>query len=142
MADPGQARAYAEWAVNGSITNAASNGATARTAPFAAFHRDYRPTVFYFSPTGADATGSSTATYRQLLVLNGGTSGTGTQVLASLNLVASLASWGTRAFTVNTSVTVASNSVIYFKQTTVGSGDHANCVMPAASIFGAVEFIG
>ena len=138
----GQARAYAEFHMKATHASTASNGASARIGILGIAHRDFRPTQFYWTPTGADATGSSGVTYRQMVIYNGGTSGTGTQVLASLNLVASLASWGTRAFSAVTSATVLKDSVIYGVQTTVGSGDHANCVMVAGEVHGVLEFIG
>lgn len=121
--------------------SAASNGATARGGQFGPFGFGIRPTAAFWCPTGADATGSSSATYRNVQIINGGTAGTGTTVVASLALSASLASLGQRAMVVDTTQTVASNEILYFKQVTVGSGDHANCVMPAGQVSLAYEIL-
>ena len=75
----------------------------------------------HWEPTGADAAGTSAASFRTLTIRNGGSSGTGTTVLASLVLSASLASNTIRAFTVGSAATFAAGDVICAHQAATGT---------------------
>jgi hypothetical protein len=65
-------------------------------------------------------TATSSATYRRLTVVNGGSAGTGTTIMASANITASIASRGTKAFTTTANNTANSGEILYFSQATVG----------------------
>ena len=103
----------------------ASNGAAARLDSLGPFDHNIRVRNVYWQPTAADHAMTSTASYRQLTLRNGGAAGTGTAIIGSLNLTATLASLGVRAFTMDSTATVASGAQIYLSHGTVG-GDHAN----------------
>lgn len=127
MAAVGAAMIMNEHRERFDVSSVASNGAAARIGIFYV-NRDARLKSVIYTPTGADyatATGA-TASYRRLTVVNGGTAGTGTTVLASLNPTASVASWGSRAFTLattsatDTSATVASGGAFVISHSTVG----------------------
>lgn len=132
------------------ITHAstASNGAGAVIQRFAPFGgAGVRIKEAYWSPTGGDqathGTASTSASYRRLQVLNGGTAGTNTtNIIASLNITASIASLGTKAFTsVDTTNTVASNEIVYVSQLTVGGDDNEGTVLRAGSLSLTYELI-
>ena len=75
----------------------------------------------WWEPTGADAAGTSAASFRTLTIRNGSTDGLGTAVLASLVLSASLASNTTRAFTLATTPTFSAGQVIAAHQAATGT---------------------
>ena len=66
-------------------------------------------------------TATSSASYRRINLYNGGTAGTGTTIIASLNITASIASRGTKAFATTTNNTVAGGGVLFFSALTVGA---------------------
>jgi hypothetical protein len=114
--------------------SAASNGANARLGQVGPFPFDIRLRAGWWSPTGADSDATSTASYRRLSVYNGGSAGTGTATasrMASLNLTASQASLGAVAFVVDSTVTAASGSILYFSQETVGGAESNGTVLRA-----------
>lgn len=138
------------------VTNAAvaSNGANARVGGFV-------PSTVYggrirsmtWIPEGADNSAASAVTYRQLAIYNGGTSGSGTATamrLASINLTATVASYGKAAGTVVYSATGASaasgtfaaGEVLYLNQITVGGTDATHSVLAAGRFEIEIEFIG
>jgi hypothetical protein len=136
----------------------ASNGANARLGMFGPFAHDIRVRNAWWTPTGADAAGTQTATYRRLSMYNGGSSGTLTATgsgtatglqgrIASLNLnpTVSFASLGPVAMTVidatGTSLLVASGNIIYFSQETVGGTDANGTVLPAGQFSVAFEVV-
>lgn len=125
----------------------ASNGANARLGQFYV-SRDIRVKSAVWMPTGANqatvGTATTSATYRRLELYNGGTSGTVTATasrIGSLNLTASLASLGSRGFTIDTTVTAASGSILYFSQSTVGGTDNDGTILAAGSISFVYETI-
>jgi len=116
------------------VASAASNGANAKQADgvIGPFPWDVRIRAVNYVPTQGDvdvSTATSTASYRQLILYNGGTIGTITATashIASLNLTSSLASYSSRAFgTVSTAVSMASGEMAYLSQLTKGAA-HAN----------------
>lgn len=116
------------------VASVASNGANARLAQFGPFPFDIRLRAGWWQPTGADQDATSTASYRRLSVYNGGTAGTATATasrMASLNLTASIASFGTASFAVDSTVTVASGQTLYMSQETVGGAESNGTVLRA-----------
>lgn len=132
-----------------SHASTASNGANARQVQFGPFDRDIRVKKVYWSPTSANqathGTATTSATYRRIELFNGGTAGTvstSASRIASLNITASLAQYGTRAFTtVDTTLTVASGAVMYFSQSTVGGTDDDGTALAAGNISVTYETI-
>jgi hypothetical protein len=111
----------------------ASNGANALVGLVDIAPSNARLRAAWWAPTGRDQ-GNNTASYRLLKVINGGTAGTGTAVVASLALSASKASLGPVAMTVVTSATIASGAALYFSQETVGGTDATGTVLRAGSV--------
>lgn len=112
-----------------SHASVASNGANATYggAGVAAKWRapqDCRILSVWWEPHGADSDANNTASYRNLLLYDGGADATGTASLASLSLTATLASDTQRAFTMAGTATVDQGDVVYASQLTVG-GAHA-----------------
>ncbi|MDE2106851.1 MAG: hypothetical protein KGL39_57075 [Patescibacteria group bacterium] len=78
-------------------------------------------------------TATTSATYRQFVLVNAGTSGTGTATLASLNQTASQAAGPARAFTLASTVTAPAGAVIQLQQVTVGGTDNDGTIVQAGS---------
>ena len=83
------------------------------------------------------ATSISSASYRRHVIGNGGSAGTATTILASLNATSSAAASGSRAFSVDTTLTVAAGEIIHYSQLTVGAAtadgtDAAACALQIA----------
>lgn len=90
----------------------------------------------YWEPHGADSAAANASSYRALKLINGGADATGTTVLASINLTASLASNTQRAFTVVSNASsltpsIAAGAVVYASQNTVGGAHSAGTVLVA-----------
>lgn len=86
---------------------------------------------------GASQAATKTASYRRWTVYNGSTDGTGTAVLGSLNLSATLASNATRAFTMQTAtslLTVPAGALVAISQTTVGANEANGTVNVAGGV--------
>lgn len=82
-------------------------------------------------------TAISSASYRRHVIGNGGSAGTATTILASLNATSSAAASGSRAFSVDSTVTVAAGDIIHYSQLTVGAAtadgtDAAACALQIA----------
>lgn len=123
--------------------SAASSGANAYLGQFGPFQHNVRVRNVAWAATSADQ-GANTASYRRLSLYNGGTAGTVTATasrIGSLNLSASQASRGTSAFTIDTTVTVASGAILYFSQETVGGLDATGTVLQAGTLAVAYEII-
>lgn len=128
------------------VTNAAvaSNGANARLGQVGPFPYDIRVRAAWWSPTGADQAATATGSFRRLSFYNGGPAGTATATasrVASLNLVASQASLGAVAMVANTAATVASGSIVYLSQETVGGAEAGGTVLVAGQAHFAYEVI-
>lgn len=108
----------------------ASDGADARYAILRA-PANLKITGAYWVPTGADQT-ADTASYRRLCVVNGGTAGTSTTIVASLNLTASKASFSLNAM--SGTATVASGELIVFSHLTVGGAKDDETVLRAGMV--------
>ena len=111
----------------------ASDGANAVVAS-AAFYapNDIKLTRAWFVPWANQATvgtATTSATYKRLTICNGGTSGTGTTLMASCNLTASVASRGSKAFSTTASNTMSSGEMLYFSQLTVGGTDDDGTIL-------------
>ena len=72
---------------------------------------------------GTIGTATTSATYRRIQICNGGTAGTATTIMASANIVASIASRGSKAFTTTSNNTASGGEMIYFSALTVGGND-------------------
>lgn len=75
----------------------------------------------WWEPTGADSSAASAVSFRTLTIRNGASDGTGTAILASLVLSASLASNTTRAFTLATTPTFSAGQPIYAAHAATGT---------------------
>lgn len=119
----------------------ATNGAGARLVPQFYVDRDTRIKRAYWMPLDQSqatvGSASASASYRRLSIFNGGSAGTVTATasrIASLNLTASLASFGSRAFAVDTTVTAASGSIIYFSQETISTYSNDATILAAGMV--------
>lgn len=118
----------------------ASNSADGRTAQFIP-PRDGRVKSVFWAPLNTaqatKGTATTSASYRRLELYNGGTVGTITTSanrIASLNITASIASSGFRAFqSVDTTVTFTASSLLYFSHTTVGAATADGTELQAGS---------
>lgn len=91
----------------------------------------------YWEPTGANSACTKTASYRLLQLYNASTDGSGTAVLGSLALSATLVSNSQRALTMQTataSLTAAANTLIAVSHISVG-GNEANGTVLVAGAF-------
>lgn len=131
------AREHVHAVANASV---ASNGANARVAAIGPFAHNIRVQNFWWTPLGTDQAGD-TASYRRLTLVNGGAAGTDTVVLASLNLTASHASLGPVAGAPVTAQTVASGTVLYLSQTSIGTASDAETVLVAGQAALAYEIV-
>lgn len=111
----------------------ASNGGAARY-PILVAPQKIRVKGFVYNPYAGDQDINS-ASYRLLTIVDAGPAGTGTVVVASLALTASIASMGTGAGVVATAnQDMDSGDVVVFSQATVG-GDHTTgTVIPASRV--------
>ena len=75
----------------------------------------------WWEATGGDTGGASAVSFRTLTIRNGSSDGTGTAVLGSLVLSATLASNTTRAFTLATTPTFSAGQAIYAAQAATGT---------------------
>lgn len=107
----------------------ASNGAVGRLIEIGVAPHDCRVQAAWWTPTGADQ--GTAASYRNVKLINGGTAGTGTTVVASLALSASAASLTPRAMTTVSSATIPAGAMIYASQDTVGGTDATGTVLRA-----------
>ena len=89
----------------------------------------------WWEPTGADNATAQAASYRRVDLDNGGADGTGTTVLASINLTASLASNTTRALTLATTPTVSKGSIVCASIGATVGGAHASGTLVRAGQF-------
>lgn len=112
----------------------ASNGANAKIAQIGPFPHNIRIRTAQWTPTGADNAATEAASYRRLTLCNGGTTGTSTSIIASLNMTASAASLAPVSMTVDTTNTLAAGQVLVASQETVGAA-HATGTVLAAGQF-------
>lgn len=136
---PGNRQHDANVVANASVASGGANGRIGQAGPFA---QDIRVQNAWWTPTGADSAGSTTASYRRLDLINGGPAGTVTASaarIATLGLTASHASLGPVPMVVDTTVTLASGSIVYFSQSTVGGTDATNTVLVAGQFALAYE---
>ena len=80
---------------------------------------------------GADQTASKTDSYRLMKLVNGGAIGTGTTVLGSVAMSASLASDTQRALTLATTPTVSKGYVVMAAQISIGGNNSNGTVVQA-----------
>lgn len=134
---------YGHGVINlGTVAAIASNGANARPGAvgFVAHHDMRLLSVWKHNLSAAEVTvgtATSSASYRRHMIRNGGSAGTATTIVASLNATASAASLGSRAFAVDSTLTISRGDVVYYDQITVGAAtadgtDAAACGLTAA----------
>lgn len=85
----------------------------------------------WHEPTGADQPAADAASYRTFSLRCGGVDGTGTRILASSNLTASMASNNTRAIDLATNLSVNRGEVVYGAYSATVGGTHAGTVVRA-----------
>ena len=119
--------------VNFSNASVASNGADAviASAAFVA-PNNIKVTNVWFVPwadQSTKGTATTSATYKRINLLNGATSGTGTTIVASCNLTASVASRGSKAFSTTANNTLSSGQMLYFSALTVGGTSNDGTIL-------------
>lgn len=107
---------HASVASDGAAASYNNIGANIWRAP-----QNGRVDSIWWEPTGADSSAASAVSFRTLTIRNGSSDGTGTTVLGSLVLSASLASNTTRAFTLATTPTFSAGQSIYAAQAATGT---------------------
>lgn len=119
----------------------ASNGAAAVLGYFGPFAQDIRVRNVFWTPTVASQAATQSASYRLVSLYNGGTAGTATATsarVANFSASATIASLTPTPFTVvdatGTTQTIASGSLLYFSQTTVGGNDANGTVLVAGNL--------
>ncbi len=130
----------------GSVAAAASNGAGAIPADvaFVAPANIKLLSAWRLNQTASDVTAGtaiSSASYRRMNLLNGGTAGTGTTIMASLNATASAASLTTRAFATTANNTATQGAILYASHLTVGAATADGTDLAASLIFIAYELL-
>lgn len=135
---PGARFSEANIATNATIASGGANGVIGYFGPFA---HPIRVRNVFWVPTTGNQSATQTATFRRIDLINGGTAGTATATsarIASLALTASIASLFPAQMTIvdatGTTETVASGSVLFFSQSTVGGTD-ANGTVLAGGVF-------
>lgn len=118
---------HASVASNGA---AAVIGGTASNAGFWRAPQNIQILDAWWEPIGANNAAASTASYRQISIIDEGPNGAGVTALASLNLTASLASMTTRSLTLAATPTVSKGDVICASQSASGT-DAAATVLQA-----------
>lgn len=126
----------------GSVAAIASNGANAKPGAvgFVAPANLRILSAWKHNLSAAEVTvgtGVSSASYRAHYLANGGSAGTATTRLATLLATASAAASGLRAFSVDSTQTVAAGEHIHYSQATVGAAtadgtDAAACALQIA----------
>lgn len=123
----------------GSSAAIASNGAPARLADvaFVAPGKMRVLSVWRHNLAANEVTAGtavSSASYRRHTLVDGGSDGTGTRILASLDAKTSAASFGKREFAVVSTPTVAAGAILYGSHTTQGANS-ADATDAAAGIW-------
>lgn len=127
----------------------ASGGANGTQAAFGPWLHNIKVQALYFTPLSSGGIAATqTATYRQGSLINPGTSGTLTITAASINYsyatnatVASFVPTGGTVSTVATRASVASGTMLYVTQATVGGTDANGTVLPAGVYTLAFEVV-
>lgn len=111
----------------------ASNGGAARY-PMLVAPQPIRIKGFMYNPYGADQDINS-ASYRRLSIVDAGPAGTGTVIIASQNLTASIASMGTGSGAIATAnQDMDTGDILVFSQVTVGGNHATGTVIPASRV--------
>lgn len=115
---------------------------------FGPFAHNIRIRNVWFTPTAANNSATQSASYRLLSLYNGGTAGTATATgarVANYSASATLASLAPVAFNIvdatGTTQTIASGSILYFSQTTIGAADSNGTVLVAGNLTLAYEVV-
>ena len=130
----------------GSVAAVASNGAGAiiETAKFVAPANLLILSAWRCNISASDVTvgtATSSASYRRVNILNGGTAGSGTTIMASLNATASAASITTRAFATTANNTCTAGAIIYASHLTVGAATADGTDMAASTLHFAYRLL-
>lgn len=86
-------------------------------------------------------TATSSASYRRMNLLNGGTAGSGTVIMASLNATASASATTARAFVTTANNTAPAGAIIYASHLTVGAATADGTDMAAGFVQIAFELL-
>lgn len=109
----------------GSTAAIASGGANGRLVNGFVAPGNLRILAAWRHNLGADevtaGTAVSSASYRRLMLRNGGSAGTATVILASSNAQTSAASLGSRGFSLVATPTASQGDILYFDHLTVGA---------------------
>lgn len=95
----------------------------------------------WYIPTGASVANTESGSYRRLTLVNPGVSGTGTAIIASLNLSFTGASLVPIAMVVDTTQTMASGISPLGSQITIGAATANGTVLPAGQFAVSYEII-
>ena len=110
---------HASVASDGAAAKVLEIGALVNRAP-----QNMRLVSAWWEPTGADSSAASAVSYRTLNIVNGGADGTGTTVIASVNLTASQASNTQKALTLVATPSLSTGEVIFASYSaTAGAAD-------------------
>jgi hypothetical protein len=129
----------ARFPLGGANASLASSGANGRLIEIGIAPHDMRVRSAWWTPTGGDQ--GTAASYRNVKLINGGTAGTGTAVVASLALSASKASLTPASMVADSAVTVPAGAMIYASQDTVLGTDATGTVLRAGRFDLAYEVI-
>jgi hypothetical protein len=119
-------------------TSVASNGANALegfglwVAPANGKLRSAYRVVYANEATVGTATTS--ASYRRHRIINGGSAGSGTTIIASLNQTVSQASRTSRAYTLESTPSFSAGDILLFDQITVGGNNDDATVVAVSSV--------
>lgn len=130
----------------GSHASVASNGANALLVDCAFVAPANLKLLSAWRQVQADeatvGTATTTATYRRVTILNGGSAGTGTTIMASSNgNGASVASLGTRSFATTANNTASQGEILIASQLTVGGTNADATVLQAGKVWIAYELL-
>ena len=114
------------------LASVASNGASASAVIAWRAPQNLKITSGYFAPdTVTQNSAAGTASYRDISLINGGPIGTGTTVLGSLRLTASLGSLVQRSLTLAATATMSKGDVLITKQVSAGAASDDATILRA-----------
>ena len=129
----------------GSVAAIASNGGDARLQNAFVAPANMKVLSVWKANLAANevtkGTATTSASYRRHRFFNGGSAGTATTIVASLNATASAASLGSRAFTLTANNTASTGEILYADHLTVGAATAEGTVAAACEILMAYELL-
>lgn len=129
----------------GSVAAIASDGANARLQNAFVAPANVKVLSVWKANLAANevtkGTATTSASYRRTRFFNGGSAGTATTIVASLNATVSAASLGSRALTLTTNNTASTGEILYADQLTVGAATANGTDNAACEIIMAYELL-